>query len=97
MVFDKYARYYDLLYRDKDYAGEAAYIAGLLERYCNHPQHILELGCGTGKHAALLADKSYHVHGIDQSAGMLTEARQRAIKGGAGDTKPIEVHAIGYS
>ena len=26
-VFDAYARYYDLLYRDKDYAGEAEYVA----------------------------------------------------------------------
>lgn len=82
MVFDKYARYYDLLYQDKDYTGEAAYIAGLLEKYGHHPQSILELGCGTGKHAELLAEKGYRVHGLDQSAGMLAEARQRANEGG---------------
>ena len=29
-VFDAYAAYYDLLYRDKDYAGEAAYVLSLL-------------------------------------------------------------------
>ncbi len=30
MVFDEYAAYYDLLYRDKDYVGEAEYIDQLL-------------------------------------------------------------------
>ena len=32
-VFDAYARYYDLLYKDKDYAGEAAYVHGLIQKY----------------------------------------------------------------
>ena len=31
-VFDAYSRYYDLLYRDKDYAAEAEYVASLLRR-----------------------------------------------------------------
>lgn len=30
MVFDEYAQYYDVLYQDKDYEGEAKYIAGLV-------------------------------------------------------------------
>ena len=29
-VFNAYAKYYDLLYKDKDYAAEAAYIDGLI-------------------------------------------------------------------
>lgn len=29
-VFDAYARYYDLLYRDKDYRAEAGYVAKLI-------------------------------------------------------------------
>jgi len=32
-VFNAYSRYYDLLYRVKDYLAEAEYIAGLLERF----------------------------------------------------------------
>jgi hypothetical protein len=34
-VFADYARYYDLLYRDKDYAAEAEYVAGLIRKF--HP------------------------------------------------------------
>src|SRR5579883_3231722 len=32
-VFNAYAAYYDLLYRDKDYAGEAGYVRSLLSRH----------------------------------------------------------------
>lgn len=79
MVFDEYARYYDLLYADKDYDGEAKYIASLL-RYAigNDRRQILELGCGTGKHAALLADMGYTICGIERSENMLAQAQKRA-------------------
>ena len=36
MVFDEYAQYYDVLYQDKDYEGEAKYIAGLMACYVLH-------------------------------------------------------------
>ena len=52
VVFADYARYYDLLYRDKDYAAEAEYIACLVRKF--HPSArsiIIELGSGTGIHA----------------------------------------------
>jgi len=43
-VFNDYARYYDLLYRDKDYAAEAEYVAGLIQKFHPSAQSILELG-----------------------------------------------------
>lgn len=76
-VFGNYSRYYDLLYKDKDYAGEAKYIAGLIKKNAPGAKTILELGCGTGKHAALLAAKGYAVTGVDRSAKMLASARKR--------------------
>jgi SAM-dependent methyltransferase len=76
-VFEHYARYYDLLYKDKDYAGETEYVHSLLQRFANKPKSILELGCGTGKHAMLLAEKGYLVTGVDQSEDMLAKARKR--------------------
>lgn len=79
-VFGPYSRYYDLLYRDKDYQGEADFVAGVLARYVKPGASILELGCGTGRHAALLADKGYTVHGVDRSEDMLQAARQRAAQ-----------------
>ncbi len=76
--FGDYARYYDLLYRDKDYAGEAAYVAGLLSRHgVPLGRHLLELGCGTGRHGVELARLGYRVHGIDSSAAMIAQAEAR--------------------
>jgi ubiquinone/menaquinone biosynthesis C-methylase UbiE len=50
-VFADYAHYYDLLYRDKDYAAEAEYVVGLIRKFHPSARSILELGSGTGIHA----------------------------------------------
>lgn len=76
-VFGNYSRYYDLLYRDKDYIGEAKFIHRLIQNYAAKAQFILELGCGTGNHAILLAKEGYSIHGIDLSEEMLQQARDR--------------------
>lgn len=76
-VFDAYARYYDLLYRDKDYVAEAEYVAAHIRKHAPGASRILELGSGTGKHAALLAECGYSVHGVDMSLEMLTLANER--------------------
>ena len=39
--------------------------------------HVLELGCGTGKNTTWLAKQFGHVTAIDFSAGMLNQARQK--------------------
>lgn len=74
-VFSAYARYYDLLYKDKDYAAESDYVAALFKRFHPSVKTVLELGSGTGKHALLLAQQGYQVHGVERSAGMLAQAR----------------------
>jgi SAM-dependent methyltransferase len=76
-VFAGYSRYYDLLYRDKDYAGEAKYVAGLITRHFAPAKTILEIGCGTGAHAAELAALGFEVAGVDMSDGMLESAEAR--------------------
>lgn len=73
-VFDAYAAYYDLLYKDKDYAGEAEYVHRLIQQYHPGAVSILELGSGTGRHARLLAEKGYVVHGVERSQEMLEKA-----------------------
>ena len=75
-VFNAYSRYYDLLYRDKDYSVEAAYIKGLLKYYGINMGSLLEFGSGTGKHGRLLAESDYQVHGIERSAEMVARAEQ---------------------
>lgn len=75
-VFDAYANYYDLLYRDKDYAAEAEYVASLIRKSDPSASRILELGCGTGGHAACLAAMGYSVHGV-YIVYMLSRAEMR--------------------
>lgn len=77
-VFEAYAAYYDLLYRDKDYDRESGYIDALIRCYAPTAQDILELGCGTGAHAVQLATRGYRITGIDLSDAMVQQARARA-------------------
>ncbi|MCX7386136.1 MAG: class I SAM-dependent methyltransferase [Planctomycetales bacterium] len=76
--FAAYSEYYDLLYQDKDYCGETAYLQKLLNRYAPHSRSILELGCGTGKHASLLAEAGFDVTGVEISETMLQQSLERA-------------------
>lgn len=76
-VFNSYAYYYDLLYKDKDYDAEARFISGLLAHHVSGAKEVLELGCGTGAHAAILAKTGLTVHGVDLSSDMLALANKR--------------------
>jgi SAM-dependent methyltransferase len=76
-TFGDYASYYNLLYQDKNYIGEAKFIHKILQTYVPNACHLLELGCGTGVHAPLLAEQGYHVHGVDFSEKMLQSANSQ--------------------
>ena len=54
-VFQRYSAYYDLLYRDKNYAMEAEYVARILRDAASNAKSLLEFGSGTGRHGRLLA------------------------------------------
>lgn len=93
-VFNDYAYYYNAFYGDKDYAKEAADVDSLLRkvkqnggggtmvRYAllDYSPTILELGCGTGRHAREFALMGYDVHGIDISENMVSIAKKNAIE-----------------
>lgn len=51
---------------------------------------ILDIGCGTGRHAVELAKRGYKVAGVDISSGMLAEADKAAEEAGV---KVAWVHA----
>ena len=74
-----YSQYYDLLYSDKNYEQEAEYIYTLIQKYAPHTKTILDMGCGTGKHAEILANNEVIVHGIDLSDAMLEIAKKRTV------------------
>ncbi|MDR0799853.1 MAG: class I SAM-dependent methyltransferase [Dysgonamonadaceae bacterium] len=80
MVFDHYAHYYNLLYLDKDYSGETAYVHSLIQRFYTKPvKGLLDIGCGTGTHASYLAQKGYAITGIDLSQEMINSALEKNI------------------
>lgn len=74
-----YARAYDAFYGDKDYGAECDLVERLLKQYAPGPvRTVLDLGCGTGNHAVLLAERGYDVTGVDVSESMLEQARKKA-------------------
>jgi SAM-dependent methyltransferase len=58
---------------------------------------VLDIGCGTGAHALILAERGYSVTGVDLSASMLRVARRKADAAGAeiefveGDARSFDV------
>ncbi len=76
-AFKNYAAYYDLLYAERDCAGEVEFVLDRLRAFAPAAQDLLELGCGTGAHAFGLARAGLTVDGIDLSADMLRVAETR--------------------
>jgi SAM-dependent methyltransferase len=78
-VFKKeYAEAYDLLYHSKDYEKECDFIEAVIRRSGCNVEIILDLGCGTGGHALILARRGYKVVGIDRSQDMIDIAKRKA-------------------
>lgn len=78
-VFKKYADFYDWFYEDKDYKAECDFIEQIFEKYGTKKiASILDLGCGTGSHSIIFAEKGYDVTGVDQSETMLDIAQAKA-------------------
>lgn len=72
--YDRLSRWYDRL---TGHTEDAVREVGIALLGVQPDEHVLEVGCGTGKGLALLADRSTHVHGVDVSVGMIRMARRR--------------------
>lgn len=75
-LFAEYSEFYDILYHDKNYDAEVAYLIERIKKHGNGGSSILELGCGTGRHAVRFAQQGYAVHGIDLSSAMIEKAKK---------------------
>ena len=72
-----YANYYDLMYADKNYMDEVRYVEIFIKKHCPSARALLDIGCGTGRHAEIFADMGYDVLGFDCSLDMLKKAETR--------------------
>jgi SAM-dependent methyltransferase len=69
--------YYHLLYRQRSQEEAADFMQHLTTVLHLQPQaHILDLACGSGRHAYALHRLGYHVTGIDLSAQSIAQARR---------------------
>lgn len=75
-VFNVLSTYYDLIYEQKDYAGEAAYVVQLIKSYSPEAKNIVEFGSGTGKHAFHFCNSGFSVKGVEPSAEMIKVAKE---------------------
>ena len=73
---------YDRLTNDVDYEATVDFYWQLLEREGVDPRTAVDLACGTGSVALLLARKGLQVIGVDLSADMLCQANQKAQEQG---------------
>ena len=73
-----YARLYDAMYANKDYEGECDSLLRAARKHgLRNGARILDVGCGTGRHADVLEARGYEVVGTDRSEAMLEIARSR--------------------
>jgi SAM-dependent methyltransferase len=78
----QYSKYYDFVYSRKDYGKECGYLERIFWKYSKHPvRDVLDIACGTGGHAILLAKREYSVVGLDISRSMIEVAREKAKTG----------------
>jgi 2-polyprenyl-3-methyl-5-hydroxy-6-metoxy-1,4-benzoquinol methylase len=76
MEYTTFAKFYDKFYERKNYVKETVF----LKKFLKDKKEILDVGCGTGVHMAILEDNNYYVEGIDINQKMLEIAKQR-VKG----------------
>ena len=80
--YENFSAYYDRLMGEVDYASRCEYLCALFRRFDRMPTLLLDLACGTGGFSIEFARKNIEVIGVDPSAGMLSEARQKADREG---------------
>ena len=78
---------YDALMTGGDYCRRAAYLDRKLKK--SGAKTVLDLACGTGTIACLLAERGYQVVAVDGSEDMLAQA---AAKAAALDSPPLFLH-----
>jgi SAM-dependent methyltransferase len=75
-----YSKFYDLLYKNKNYKKEFLFIKKIIKKYLHKPKTLMDLGCGTGEYSKLMTNLGLEVLGVDISPHMLKIARKKYSK-----------------
>lgn len=78
--YSQLAEIYDYVMRHVDYPFWADYVQSIFAQHHAAPTTILELACGTGTLALILAERGYQVTGVDRSSAMVDVARKKAAR-----------------
>jgi cyclopropane fatty-acyl-phospholipid synthase-like methyltransferase len=92
--FDEHAIHYMDNVFTKNTQAEVEFLLELLP--IEPGDHILDIGCGAGRHSVELARRGYQVTGVDISAGMLAQAANAAEQAGVTVTW-IKADATSYT
>lgn len=77
LLYNKLARYYDLIYSTKNYKGESEYQIGLIRKYQKlKGNDLLEVACGTGRYLEFY-ETEFTCTGVDLNSEMLKLAKKR--------------------
>jgi len=76
------AREYDLYGHPYTEDQDCAFLKQAFQSYHGNVREVLDLACGTGRHALILAKEGYDVTGVDISEGMLAVAAEKAAAWG---------------
>ena len=81
MNFKKfYSKYYNLVYKNKNYKSEVDYISRILKSKKKNIKNILELGSGTGAHAIHLLKKGFNLTCVEKSKDMIFNFKSKSKK-----------------
>lgn len=76
-MFDRSADLYDLVYRFKDYEGEARDLVAVVGERAPNAASLLDVACGTGEHLRLVRSSFDRVEGVDVEPDMVALARAK--------------------
>ena len=79
-LFENYSQKYDKECFVQGTAGECDFIE--LEINRDKSLKVIDIGCGTGRHAIELTKRGYHVIGVDLSGNQIKRAREKAQEAG---------------